>query len=79
VSFHLVGAKDGAGMLTALVLICSIAVTPDLRGNPASCLMHGQAYMANTSGQELGDKERVKIVCARIETIDASIPRLKVE
>jgi hypothetical protein len=81
-------------MLTALVLICSMAVTPDLRdcsranasavmrvpaefGNPATCFMHGQAYLAETSiGQELTATERVKIVCARSETIDASIRRL---
>jgi len=72
-------------VLTALVLICSIAVTPDLRdcsrtnavavmrvpsefGNPATCLMHGQAYLADTSiGQELTENERVKVVCARSE------------
>jgi hypothetical protein len=60
-------------MLTALVLICSAAVTPDLRdctrddattvmralaefGNPAVCLMYGQAYLAQTSiSEELGD------------------------
>lgn len=79
-------------MLTALVLICSTAVTPDLRdctrnnattvmrlptesGNPATCFMHGQGYLADTSiGQELGDNERIKIVCARKGTIDASAP-----
>ena len=77
-------------MFTALVLICSIADTPDLRdctrdyarvvlrvpaefANPATCFMHGQAYLANTSiGQELGDNDRVKVVC-RSETVDASI------
>ncbi len=69
-------------MLTALVLICSMAATPDLRacsgetaqnvirvpedsGNPAICLMHGQAYLAETElGQDLSADERVKIVCA---------------
>jgi hypothetical protein len=83
-------------MLTALVLICSVLTTPDLRdctrqsatavmrvpaefGMPAICFMHGQAYLADTSiGQELGDDDRVKIVCARSETVDASIPRVKV-
>jgi hypothetical protein len=68
-------------MLTALVLICSMAVTPDLAtcdrdnavnvlvvpaefGNPATCFMHGQAYLGETSiGQELTENERVKIVC----------------
>src|SRR5215831_1887168 len=75
-------------MLTALVLICSVALTPDLRdcsranavavmrvpaefGNPATCFMHGQAYLADTSiGQELGDDERVKVVCARSEAAE---------
>ena len=82
-------------MLTALVLICSLAVTPDIRhctrenatsvmlltvqsGNPATCFMHGQAYLAQTSiGEELGANDRVKIVCVRSETVDASVPRLR--
>ena len=81
-------------MLAALVLICSVAITPDLRdctcanatavmrvpadfGNPATCFMHGQAYLAQTSiGQELGDDERVRVVCARSDTVDASVRRL---
>jgi hypothetical protein len=78
-------------MLTALVLICSVAVTPDLRdcnrgnattvmrvpaefGHPAACFMRGQAYLAETSiGQELGENDRVKVVCARSESVDAAI------
>jgi hypothetical protein len=82
-------------MLTALVLICSTAITPDLRdctrdnaaavmllpvqsANPATCFMHGQAYLAQTSiGEELGAHDQVKIVCARSETVDASVPRLR--
>ena len=81
-------------MLTALVLICSVAITPDLRdctranaiavmrvpadfGNPVMCFVHGQAYLAQTSiGQELSDDDRVKVVCARSDMIDASIRRL---
>jgi hypothetical protein len=76
-------------MLTALILICSLASTPDLRdcsranavdvlmtpvafANPATCFMHGQAYLAETSiGRDLTDNERVKIVCvhkAAVET-----------
>lgn len=69
-------------MLTALVLICSLAVTPDLRscnkdnavsvtsvpepsGNPATCFMHGEAYLAETAmGRNLADNERVKVICA---------------
>jgi hypothetical protein len=83
-------------MLTALVLICSAMITPDLRdctrdnamtvmrvpaefANPATCFMHGQAYLAQTSiGQELTDSDRVKVVCVRKETIDASVPLLMV-
>jgi len=83
-------------MLAALVLICSVAITPDLRdcsrmnatavmrvpadfANPATCFLHGQAYLAQTSiGQELGEDERVKVVCARSDMIDASIRRLGV-
>jgi hypothetical protein len=82
-------------MLTALVLICSTAITPDLQdctrdnaavvmllpeqsGNPATCFMHGQAYLAQTSiGERRGANDRVKIVCVRSETVDASVPRLR--
>jgi hypothetical protein len=81
-------------MLTALVLICSITVTPDLAdcsrhnatavmrvpaefGNPATCFMHGQAYLANNAiGQEMAETERVKLVCARSGTVDAMVRRL---
>jgi hypothetical protein len=81
-------------MLTALVLICSVATTPDVRdcsranatavmrvpadfASPITCLMHGQAYLAGTSiGEELTADDRVKVVCARSETVDASIRRL---
>jgi hypothetical protein len=81
-------------MLSALVLICSVALAPDLRdctrgnatavmrvpaefANPVTCLMHGQAYLAQTSvGQEIGDDERVKVVCARTETIDTAVRRV---
>ena len=81
-------------MLAALVLICSVAITPDLRdctrsnatvlmrvpadfGNPVTCFMQGQAYLAQTTmGQELGEDERVKVVCARGEMIDPSTRRL---
>jgi hypothetical protein len=33
-------------------------------GNPITCFMHAQAYVAETSfGQELGSNDRVRIVC----------------
>lgn len=69
-------------MLTALVLVCSLAVTPDLGdcnqsnavdvmrvpddfGNPATCFMHGQAYLAQTEiGRHLDKDQRVKVACS---------------
>jgi hypothetical protein len=79
-------------MLTALVLICSTAITPKPHectrdnatavmrvpaefGNPATCFMRGQAYLAETSiGQDLGDRDRIKVVCARTDAADAFGP-----
>jgi hypothetical protein len=73
-------------MLTALILICSAAATPDIRdcsrdnatavmrvpanfGNPVTCFMQGQAYLAETSiGQTLEPNDLVRIVCAPAET-----------
>jgi len=84
-------------MLTALILICSAAITTDVQdctrdnatavmrvpaesGNPATCFMRGQAYLAETSiGQELGDNDRVKVVCARTETVDTFIQQLTIK
>lgn len=78
-------------MLTALILICSVAATPDDQdctrniattvmrvpaefGNPATCFMHAQAYLAGSSiGRELDANERVKIVCVRSDTIAVSV------
>ena len=89
---------DTAGlfyMLTALILICSATLAPDLAdctqknataviripaefGSPATCFMHGSAYLAETSfGQELTANDRVKVICVRNETIPASIQRSK--
>ena len=77
-------------MLTALVLICSVGVAPDLAhctrsnarvvisvptedGNPITCFMHAQAYLAETSlGRELDHKDRIKVVCVRSGTISAA-------
>lgn len=75
-------------MLTALILICSMATTPDIRdcsrtnaidvmytpvesANPATCFMHGQAYLASTDmGRNLTKDEEVKVVCARKQTAE---------
>ena len=71
-------------MLNALVLICSLAITPELAscdsnnavdvirvparfGNPATCFLHAQAYLAETAfGRELGPDQRVKAVCSHM-------------
>ncbi len=70
-------------MLTALILICSLATTPDISacnqsnavdslnvpeefGNPVTCFMHGQAYLAQTElGRDIAENERVKVLCVR--------------
>ena len=84
-------------MLTALVLICSVVATPDIRdctranatavlwvpaefANPVTCVVHGQAYLAQTSlGEELRGDEQVKVVCARSEAVGASLRLLTVK
>jgi hypothetical protein len=84
-------------VLTALILICSGAVAPDLGdctqknapaviripaefGNPATCFMHGSAYLAETSlGQELSANDRVKVICVRSAAVPASIQHSKME
>ena len=76
-------------MLTALILICSVADTTDLGEctrksaatemrvpaefvNPITCLMHAQAYLAETSiGRDLSSNDRVKIICVpRLQSRD---------
>jgi hypothetical protein len=83
-------------VLTALILICSLAVTPDLAacsqsnavhtmyvpeefGNPVTCFMHGEAFVAGTSiGQDLAENERVKVVCVprKRKTTASAIPTI---
>jgi hypothetical protein len=83
-------------MLTALVLICSMATTPDLQacsgenaqsvirvptdyGSPVACLLHGQAYLAETEiGQELASDERVKVVCTPSQRAGDMVSRTNV-
>jgi hypothetical protein len=49
-------------------------------GNPVTCFMRGQAYLAETSiGQALGENDLVRIVCAPAETVDATVPALSSE
>ena len=43
-------------------------------GNPATCFMHAQAYLAGSSiGRDLDANERVKIIYVRNETIAAAV------
>jgi hypothetical protein len=92
-SAGLIGSKSELElkMLTAVILVCSVAITPDLRdctidnaiavtrvpaqfASPVTCFMQGQAYLAETSiGQDLGNDDRVKVICDRREKIDASV------
>jgi len=76
-------------MLTALILVCSLASVPDIAActrnnavqvmyvpatfaNPVTCLMHGQAYLAETTiGRELAKDEVVKVICSRSAQADA--------
>ncbi len=78
-------------MLTGLVLVCSLAMTPDLAacdrnnavdvmrvpeefGNPATCFMHGQAYLAQTGfGRALAANERVKVVCVQSKKMNTAM------
>lgn len=47
---------------------------PVQTGNPATCFPHGQAFLAELSiGRDLAETGRIKIVCARAETLSAGI------
>jgi hypothetical protein len=70
-------------MLTALILVCSLATIPNLSdctrdnaldvvyvprafASPTNCLMHAQAYVADSSiGRDLQQNEGVKVICVR--------------
>jgi hypothetical protein len=42
-------------------------------GNPATCFMHAQAYLAGSSiGRELDANERVRIICVQSESFITS-------
>jgi hypothetical protein len=79
-------------MLSALILVCSLASMPDLAScteanatqvirdpevfvSPVTCYVHGQAYVAQTAlAPDLGEGERVKVVCARKRTTSGPSP-----
>jgi hypothetical protein len=40
-------------------------------GNPATCFMHAQAYLAGSSiGRDLDANERVRVICVQSESLD---------
>jgi hypothetical protein len=40
--------------------------SPEAFASPVACLMHGQAYLANTAmGRDLDANEAVKVICVR--------------
>ena len=48
--------------------------TPVEHANPATCFLHGQAFLAETSiARDLGETDRIKIVCARSTNASARI------
>ena len=84
-------------MLTALILICSPTVAPEIRDchrnnaaavmrmpirfrSAGTCFMYGRAYLDGAKlGWRLGSDDRVKVICARTETVADSIPALAAE
>ena len=68
-------------MLTALILVCSLATisgdctrdnaldvvyVPATFASPITCLMHAQAYLADSSiGRDLPQNEGAKVICVR--------------
>jgi hypothetical protein len=51
---------------------------PEQFANPATCFMHGQAYLAETAiGRDMTPDERVKVVCVHNKptTIGMSVDR----
>jgi len=44
--------------------------SPETFASPVTCLMHGQAYLANTAmGRDLNAKEAVKVICVRSKAV----------
>jgi hypothetical protein len=40
--------------------------SPETFANPVACLMHGQAYLADSAiGRDLNESETVKVICKR--------------
>ena len=44
--------------------------SPETFASPVTCLMHGQAYLANTAmGRDLNANEAVKVICVRSKAV----------
>ena len=54
----------------------SVIRVPTDFGSPVACLLHGQAYLAESElGQDLAADERVKVVCAPSERAGEMVSR----
>jgi hypothetical protein len=75
-------------MLTALILICSLSSvsacteqnalqllrSPEAFASPVACLMHGQAYLANSAiGRDLNEGETIRVIC-KLNRVAAAPP-----
>jgi hypothetical protein len=48
--------------------------------SPATCFMYSRAYLDETViGRGLGGDDRIKVICARTETVGDAIPALRAE
>jgi hypothetical protein len=48
--------------------------------SPATCFTYGRAYLDESAiGRGLGSDDRIKVICARTETVGESIPALRAE
>ena len=46
--------------------------SPETFASPLACLMHGQAYLANSAiGRDLNEGETVKVICKRNRVVAA--------
>ena len=67
---HLLGVGDTCTRENAL----DVMRTPIEHANPATCFLHAQAFLAQTSlAQDLRETDRVKIVCSRSTAVSAKV------
>ena len=52
----------------------NVMQVPEEFGNPATCMLHGEAFIAGTSmGQILASDERVKVMCVRHQMLNRRV------